>query len=43
MNNPTIVVVTDRNDFSLNPDVIFIPVDLKEQYESDAKPKLDAA
>lgn len=28
---------------SLNPDVIFIPVDLKEQYESDAKPKLDAA
>ena len=28
---------------SLNPDVIFIPVDLKEQYESDVKPKLDAA
>ena len=28
---------------SLNPDVIFIPVDLKEQYESDAKPKFDAA
>ena len=28
---------------SLNPDVIFIPFDLKEQYESDAKPKLDAA
>ena len=28
---------------SLNPDVIFIPVDLKEQYESDAEPKLDAA
>ena len=28
---------------SLNPDVIFIPVVLKEQYESDAKPKLDAA
>ena len=28
---------------SLNPDVIFIPVDLKEQYESDAKLKLDAA
>ena len=28
---------------SLNPDVIFTPVDLKEQYESDAKPKLDAA
>ena len=28
---------------SLKPDVIFIPVDLKEQYESDVKPKLDAA
>ncbi|WP_331298766.1 ABC transporter substrate-binding protein [Veillonella parvula] len=28
---------------SLNPDVIFIPVDLKEQYESDVKLKLDAA
>ena len=28
---------------ALNPDVIFIPLDLKEQYESDAKPKLDAA
>lgn len=28
---------------SLNPDVIFIPVDLKEQYESDTKPKLDVA
>lgn len=28
---------------ALNPDVIFIPVDLKEQYESDVKPKLDAA
>ena len=23
--------------------LFFIPVDLKEQYESDAKPKLDAA
>ena len=28
---------------ALNPDVIFIPVDLKDQYESDAKAKLDAA
>ena len=28
---------------ALNPDVIFIPVDLKDQYESDAKPKMDAA
>ena len=28
---------------ALNPDVIFIPLALKEQYESDAKPKLDAA
>ena len=28
---------------ALNPDVIFIPLDLKEQYESDAKEKLDAA
>ena len=28
---------------SLNPDVIFIPVDLKDQYESDAKAKMDAA
>lgn len=28
---------------ALNPDVIFIPVDLKEQYESDAKAKMDAA
>ena len=28
---------------SLNPDVIFIPLYMKEQYESDVKPKLDAA
>lgn len=28
---------------ALNPDVIFIPVDLKDQYESDAKAKMDAA
>ena len=28
---------------ALNPDVIFIPVDLKDQYESDVKPKMDAA
>lgn len=28
---------------ALHPDVIFIPVDLKDQYESDAKPKLDEA
>lgn len=28
---------------ALNPDVIFIPVDLKNQYESDAKAKMDAA
>lgn len=28
---------------ALNPDVIFIPVDLKDQYESDAKSKMDAA
>ena len=28
---------------ALNPDVIFIPVDLKGQYESDAKAKMDAA
>ena len=28
---------------ALNPDVIFIPVDLKDQYESDEKPKMDAA
>lgn len=28
---------------ALHPDVIFIPVDLKNQYESDAKQKLDEA
>lgn len=28
---------------ALNPDVIFIPVDLKDQYESDVKAKMDAA
>lgn len=28
---------------ALNPDVIFISVDLKDQYESDAKAKMDAA
>ena len=28
---------------ALNPDVIFIPVDFKDQYESDAKAKMDAA
>lgn len=28
---------------SLNPDVIFIPLNMKDQYESDYKPKLDAA
>ena len=28
---------------ALHPDVIFIPVDLKDQYESDAKAKMDAA
>ena len=28
---------------SLNPDIIFIPLYMKEQYESDVKPKLDAA
>ena len=28
---------------SLNPDVIFIPLNMKAQYESDYKPKLDAA
>ena len=28
---------------ALNPDVIFIPVDLKDHYESDAKAKMDAA
>ena len=28
---------------SLNPDVIFIPLNMKGQYESDYKPKLDAA
>lgn len=28
---------------SLNPDAIFIPVDLKDQYESDVKAKMDAA
>ena len=28
---------------ALNPDVIFIPIDLKDQYESDAKAKMDAA
>ena len=28
---------------SLNPDVIFIPLYMKEPYESDVKPKLDAA
>lgn len=28
---------------ALKPDVIFIPLDLKSQYESDAKDKLDAA
>ena len=28
---------------ALNPDVIFIPVDLKDRYESDAKAKMDAA
>ena len=28
---------------SLNPDVIFIPLYMKDQYESDYKPKLDAA
>ena len=28
---------------ALNPDVIFIPVDLKDQYEADAKAKMDAA
>jgi len=28
---------------SLNPDVIFIPLNMKDQYESDVKPKMDAA
>ena len=28
---------------SLNPDVIFIPLNMKDQYESDVKPKIDAA
>ncbi|WP_126940014.1 ABC transporter substrate-binding protein [Veillonella sp. VA142] len=28
---------------SLNPDVIFIPLNMKDQYEADYKPKLDAA
>ena len=28
---------------SLNPDVIFIPLYMKDQYESDVKPKIDAA
>lgn len=45
---PEVGTVGDKNFnveqiVALHPDVIFIPVDLKNQYESDAKPKLDEA
>ncbi|WP_281674950.1 ABC transporter substrate-binding protein [Veillonella tobetsuensis] len=45
---PEVGTVGDKNFnveqvVALNPDVIFIPVDLKNQYESDAKQKLDEA
>lgn len=45
---PEVGTVGDKNFnveqvVALNPDVIFIPVDLKSQYESDAKQKLDEA
>ena len=45
---PEVGTVGDKNFnaeqvVALNPDVIFIPVDLKDQYESDVKPKMDAA
>lgn len=45
---PEVGTVGDKNFnveqvVALHPDVIFIPVDLKNQYESDAKQKLDEA
>ena len=45
---PSIGSVSDKTFnieqvLALNPDVIFIPLDLKEQYESDVKAKLDTA
>lgn len=45
---PEVGTVGDKNFnveqvVALQPDVIFIPVDLKNQYESDAKQKLDEA
>ena len=45
---PVIGTVNDKTFdtekvISLNPDVIFIPLNMKDQYESDYKPKLDAA
>lgn len=45
---PEVGTVGDKNFnveqvVALHPEVIFIPVDLKNQYESDAKPKLDEA
>lgn len=47
-NIPEVGTVGDKNFnveqvVALHPDVIFIPVDLKNQYESDAKQKLDEA
>ena len=45
---PTIGSVSEKSFdtekvHSLNPDVIFIPMDMKAQYDADVKPKIDAA